>query len=85
MPMFDVICERCKVELDDIFVPSNGELRCPICGYLVRKKPSRFFPDVFPSDGIFLEHVSATGKRFYSRKEMKEYAKANNLELGALG
>jgi len=39
---------------------------------------------VFPADGVYLEHVSPKGKTFYSRKEMKDYEKKHNVELGYL-
>jgi len=55
-------------------------------------KPSEFMlkgrtymrADVFPADGIFLENVSSEGKRFFSKKEMKAYAKKNDIEIGYL-
>ncbi len=88
MPIFDYQCVLCNNIERDIFVHSlNSPVICSKCqGETVRLFPvdSRFVPDVFPTDGIFLEHVSAKGKRFYSKKEMIQYARKHNLELGAL-
>jgi len=50
----------------------------------MEKVPSRFMADVFPNGGIHLRNVSPEGKTFHSKKEMKNYARANDLELGAL-
>ena len=85
MPIYDFKCPECKKEKKDEFVASwDTKVTCE-CGTLMDKQfPLGFFPDVFPSDGIFLEHVSAKGKRFFSKKEMKQYAKENDLELNAL-
>lgn len=55
-------------------------------------KPSEFVlkgknymrADIFPAEGIFLEHVSPEGKRFFSKQEMKDYAKKHDLEIGYL-
>ncbi len=83
MPIYDMIC-ICGLEKKDVFTRSWSEdIRCD-CGKVMRKRPSRFFPDVFPNGGIFLEHVSPSGETFYSKKEMRQYAKDNDLELGAL-
>jgi hypothetical protein len=46
--------------------------------------PTSFNAHVWPADGIYLEHVSAKGRVFHSKKEMADFAKRNNLELGAL-
>jgi len=48
------------------------------------KIPSLLVPHVFPAEGIFLEHVSPEGKRFFSKQEMKDYAKKHDLEIGYL-
>lgn len=86
MPIYDFICPKCKKRKPDVFEKSwEDEEHCDACGTLMEKIPTIFTPDVFPVEGIFLEHVSANGKRFYSKKEMQQYAKENDLELGALG
>lgn len=83
MPIYDYQCE-CGAEKKDEFVQAWDTIILCDCGKQMKKKPSRFFPDVFPADGIFLEHVSPTGQRFHSKKEMRKFAKDNDLELGAL-
>jgi putative FmdB family regulatory protein len=86
MPIFDLKCTKCKKELKDHYsLHWDDQVLCPRCGmYYMQKIPSRFFADTFPAEGIFLEHVSSEGKRFYSKKEMRQYAKEHDLELGAL-
>lgn len=85
MPIYDFKCPKCKSQKNDVFTQSWDEkVLCDDCKIEMRKIPSRFFPDVFPSEGIHLKHVSSEGKTFYSKKEMRKYAKENDLELGAL-
>jgi len=84
MPIYDFICRDCSCTRLDVFTKAwDEEVKCH-CGKKMEKLPSRFVADTFPSDGLFLEHVSPTGKRFHSKREMKQYAKDNDLELGAL-
>ena len=87
MPLYDLKCEKCGKRMDDVLASFEDVKRmvCPDCKSKLIRVPGRFVPDVFPAEGIFLEHVSAKGKTFYSKKEMKDYAKKHDLELGALG
>ena len=86
--IYDYQCDKCLHKLIDVYVRRMDErVDCPKCeNEMTRLFPvdSRFKPYVFPADGIHLEHVSATGKTFYSKKEMRDYAKKHDLELGAL-
>ena len=85
MPIFDFKCLACDRTEKDMFVKSwDTPVFCDECEEPMEKIPSRFLADVFPNGGIHLEHVSSNGKTFYSKGEMREYAKANDLELGAL-
>ena len=84
MPIFDYKC-LCGIIKKDIFMKSWDAIQLCDCGKVMEKIPSPFLADVFPNGGIHLEHVSSEGKTFYSKNEMKKYAKENNLELGALG
>ncbi len=88
MPIFDYKCPGCAHIEEDFFVKSWDQIvLCKVgtCKKLkMEKLPSRFFADVFPNGGIFLEHVSSEGKTFHSKKEMRQYAKKHDLELGAL-
>lgn len=38
MPLYDVYCENCKTEIDDVFLDFDEDLTCPECGELMRKK-----------------------------------------------
>jgi putative FmdB family regulatory protein len=88
MPIYDYKCPACERKEEDVFVHSrNDRVKCKQChANMSRLFPlkTRLFAHVFPQEGIFLEHVSAKGKTFHSTKEMKEYARQNDLELGAL-
>lgn len=88
MPIYDYECLSCKTKETDVFTRSWDEKRkCKACGKIMKRLfpiDSRFYPDIFPAEGIFLEHVSPEGKRFFSKKEMRDYAEEHDLELGAL-
>ena len=85
MPIYDYKCE-CGEEKKDEFVFSwDTVITCDKCKKPMIKLFSGFrFPHTFPKNGIFLEHVSPEGKLFHSKKEMKDYAKKHDLQLGAL-
>ena len=86
MPIYKFKCPQCKRVDDDVFTKTwDEEHRCKACNVAMEKVPCSFSPDVFPAEGIFLEHVSPEGKTFYSKQEMRDYARDNDLELGALG
>lgn len=89
MPVYDYKCPACNGKEEDVFVHSfDAVVKCKIC----RANMSRLFPNsakyigakCFPSEGIFLEHVGPTGKRFYSEKEMKAFEKKTGTEIGML-
>lgn len=86
MPIYDYKCPSCKKVKKDILVTDRKEvIKCAQCHENMKRLfPNRFSNHTFPNGGIFLEHVSPTGKTFHSKQEMKDYAKKNNLELGAL-
>lgn len=64
---------------------SGKEIKCSECGTVMMKLvPKLFGADVFPSDGVYLEHVSPEGKTFHSKQEMKDYEKKHKVELGYL-
>lgn len=83
MPVYDYKCPGCEKKLDDVFVHRHDEeVKCPRCRALMK----RLFPNsakfigakVFPSEGIYLEHVSGAGgggKRFHSENEMRQHEK----------
>lgn len=87
MPIFDFRCKNCSHIEKDVFVKHwETSVGCPECTSMLNmeKIPSLFMVDLFPNGGIFLEHVSSEGKTFHSKKEMRQYAKEHDLELGAL-
>ena len=94
MPIFDYKCKQCEVRINDVFVRHYAEaVKCKQCGAKMSKLvPTGIAADVFPTqysgrtahDGVYLEHVSPEGQTFYSKKEMKKYAKDKKLELGYL-
>ena len=66
------------------FEKSEEERRCS-CGKVMIKKISfGVVADVFPAEGIFLEHVSPSGQRFYSKQEMRKFEKQNDMTIGML-
>lgn len=83
MPTYDFKCLECGEKLEDVF-QRMSEDNPTCCGVKMETVPGLCSGYVFPAEGIYLEHVSATGKTFHSKQEMRNYAKENNLELGAL-
>jgi putative FmdB family regulatory protein len=86
LPIFDYHCDACGKDVIDEFVHHwDSVVKCPKCGTVMTKLVvTRIVADTFPTDGVFLENVSAEGKRFYSKREMKNYARDNKLQLGYL-
>ena len=89
MPVYDYKCPNCGRKESDRFVHKfDAVVECIQCKAVMKKlftNSAKFVQaDVFPSDGVFLEHVSATGKRFFSKKEMRDYEIKNDVELGYL-
>jgi len=86
MPIFDYKCRSCGRKIKDEFVHRYDDIvKCKQCHSTMSKLvPTGINADTFPAEGVFLEHVSAEGKTFYSKREMKKYAKDNKLELGYL-
>ena len=83
MPTYDFKCLECGTRNNDVFkTMSEDNPEC--CGVKMDSVPGLCNGYVFPAEGIHLEHVSATGKTFHSKKEMVTYARENKLELGAL-
>lgn len=87
MPVYDYFCPNCeKVQKNEFVHNKKDKIKCTRCG----DNMCRLFPTTmakvkpFPADGVYLEHVSPTGKRFKSKNEMRKYANDNNLELGYL-
>lgn len=86
MPLFDFKCGSCNKVKRNVFTKLGEKkvLKCPQC----HENMKRLFPmanvHLWPKNGIFVEHASAKGETFYSRKEAKEFADKHNLEMGIL-
>ncbi len=88
MPVFEYKCPSCDRKEEEYFKTHKKikkRIKCVQCGAMMVRLFSLFKADVFPREGVYLEHVSAEGKIFYSKKEMVRYAHNNNLDLGYLG
>ena len=89
MPVYDFACTDCGKVNSDMFFhswkDSNEPMLCA-CGASMQKVVGniRIVPDVFPAEGIFLEHVSADGKTFKSKQEMKDFEKMSGMTIGML-
>lgn len=83
MPVFDYKCNNCNITKRDELVKKAGQhVKCDQCkGKMIRLIPSNVQGRVFPANGVYLEHVSATGQTFHSRKEMRQFEKKNKMEL----
>jgi putative FmdB family regulatory protein len=86
VPIYDYKCPSCGSTRDDVFVHRHDVIiRCPKCTLtMIKLITTRVAVKCFPSEGVFLEHVGPKGRRFHSEKEMRQYAKKHDLELGAL-
>ena len=85
MPIYDLRCQGCGSGQTDVFSKSYDEtFYCEKCGKKMERTPTAFAPDTFPADGIFFENASAKGERFFSRQEIKDYAKKHDLEFDYL-
>ena len=86
MPIYDMLCPDCGKKDVDVLLKNRKELhKCTRCGAPMKCLfPTSFNPHIWPSEGIYFEHTSAKGNTFYSKKEAKEFAKKNNLEMDIL-
>ena len=87
MPIFDYECTNCGLRRNDVLIRNKDEEEnqlCLNCQVEMEKCPTVGFPHIFPSDGIFLEHVSSEGKLFHSKKEMREYEKKHDINIDML-
>ncbi len=87
MPIYDFCCPSCNKKQKDIFVKSWEEkVKCKQCNVVMKKLIcTGVAAHVFPSEGVFLKHVSAKGHRFHSTGEMRAYEKEHKINLGYLG
>lgn len=84
MPLYDYKCPMCgKVDVDVLHGIRGGPESCPTCHIDMFRLPTKPNANVFPSEGVFLRHVSATGETFHSKKEMLEYEKKTGCYIDA--
>jgi hypothetical protein len=83
MPRFDFKCPDCDSIKTDVYVKKAGcWIKCKCgCRKMIRLLSRIGRVDVFPANGVYLEHVSAKGKTFYSKHEMRQFEKENKMEL----
>lgn len=85
MLTYDYECEKCGAKKENEIVESRDTpVICECKNAMTRLFPTGMGGVVFPSGGVHLEHVSAAGKTFYSKKEMRKYERDNKVELGYL-
>ncbi len=87
MPIFDYQCPACRKVKKDVLVRYGEYADIGVwceCGADMFKLPCVPNMHLFPTEGIHLANVSAKGETFYSKNEMKKYARENDVELGAL-
>lgn len=87
MPIYVFKCNRCKKVFEEFFRRIEENPQGPVCAHCnfitkqIVAQPGR---DIFPPEGVTLEHVEATPRHFKSYGEMKRYAKDHDMELGAV-
>lgn len=78
--MKPLICDSCKKRVSKLtYKPREGVSLCESCNETAPQ--TCFGVSVIPADGVFLEHVSSKGKRFFSKHEMKEYEKRHDYYI----
>ncbi len=87
MPVWDFKCSTCGLVLvDQVLHSYDVGVVCPKCGIEMKRQfPTGVQIDVFPEEGVHLEHVSAEGHTFHSKAEMRRYEKEHKVQLGYLG
>lgn len=89
MPVYDFKCPSCgRIKKDEFVHKYDAKVKCVQCGAQMKKlftSSVKFVgAKVFPSEGVHLEHVSPSGHTFHSEKEMRQWEKEHNQELGYL-
>ena len=87
MPIFDYKCPACSAVRKDVLIRAGDYSDIGVwckCGASMFKMPAVPNMHLFPIGGIHLKHVCPGGRTFYSKNEMKQYAKKHDMDLGAL-
>lgn len=76
-------CPICKRDVPKLVNSRDApKMVCPECKHGVRRDPG-FSAHVFPADGVFLEHVSPKGHRFFSKQEMLNWERKTGTYIDA--
>ena len=94
MPTYNYECSRCGQEAEKLFLSIQAEDPpvCQHCSFIMTKifkgsdiaKRDRVNGKIFPIDGLTLEHLPGGPRTFDSYRDMKNHAKDNGLQLGAI-
>jgi len=98
MPLYSHKCPKCGNEWDVFkrLADCGSRRKCPECGRMTRQslfaRPNilEWPPAGTPKDqirdngsGVHMEHVTAEGKTFHTRKELQRYSRRHGLHTGA--
>jgi hypothetical protein len=81
MPLFDMKCGNCGLVENDVLLTRYDSPHVCRCGTKMSRVPGAVVPRCFPSDGVFLEHVSPTGETFHNRREIKEFERKHDIYI----
>lgn len=93
MPIYDYKCVSCGLVREE-YLPlkmSNCDSLVCQCGSKLKRIITISSSKIGPVEaalaspgGLYLEHVSNKGETFHSKRQLKDYARKHNLQLGAL-
>lgn len=88
MPIYDYKCSECEIIKRDKFVHKHDKvIKCDQCkGKMMKLVPTSIGKswEVNGHSGLYMEHVSPTGKTFYSKREMRKFEKETGMILDCL-
>ena len=83
MPLYDLMCPECgNTEIDHYCSMHDDLPKC--CGKFMIKQVPTGIQSGFPEFGITLTNVEEKPVHFTSKRQMREYERKHNVELGAL-
>ena len=83
MPLFDFYCKQCGKEMKDELIRDKKDLPM-CCGTGMYKKVPTGIISGFPQFGLTLNHVDTYPVHFDTKKQLRDYKRKHNLDLGAL-
>lgn len=93
--LYSYQCPKCHKQVEAFRACKNRNRgpRCPHCKSYMKKQLTVPVPVLWPPAGsgankkhgsyLYLEHVSSEGKHFGTKRELKDYCKANGLRAQA--